>query len=219
VPTPKKGYWIDDTRVPSVTQVLSVASVMSTDALCGWAARLAKEGKDWREERNRAGYIGTLAHDAIESFPAEPALPPDLNEGEVARIRAAWEAHAAWVERHKPKVVLQEVQLVSRSLFVGGTPDLVVEVDGARVLLDHKTGKSVDGKVLMQLGAYAELLRECVGIEVEAALVMHHPAGRPFEAKPLTKSDLALGLDAFKKVRALYDLIPQLNKAFGPERI
>lgn len=228
MPTPRKGYFIDGERVPSVTQVLGIASFIPSDALCQWAAKLAREGKDWREERNRAGTVGSAIHDAIERLPAEPERPEDFTDGEWNRVVMATKAHAAWVARRKPKVVLQELQLVSRELRVGGTPDLLVRIGEDVYLTDHKSSKSVDAKAVAQVAAYARMVEEAFPhVSVSGAIIFHHPApdtplGRryirengsyPFRAYPLSREVLTDGLDTFKAARRLYDLADVLRKA------
>lgn len=221
--TPRNGYFIDGEKVPSVTQVLGVGSFMPTDALCSWAEKLAKEGKGWRKTRDRAGYIGSAIHDAIEAYPAMPVHKDDYSTEEWDRIHAAWEAHGEWWTRKRPTIVAQEIQLLSRELRTGGTPDLVVRLDVGKgeplpFLLDHKSGKNIGAKEAAQMGAYAHMLKEQLGIEVAGCIIMHHPDGKPFEAKVLTLEQLAAGLAAFRSCRALYDPLASLKAAL-PERL
>lgn len=215
MPTPRRGYYVDGVRVPSVTTVLKAGSFMDGDALCGWAAKLARAGKDWRTERERAGYVGTAVHDAIESLPSQPVRRPDYSDAEWDRIAGAVQSHTEWVARHRPKTVLQEVQLVSRELRVGGTPDLVVKLgdDEDLLLTDHKTGKRLTGKEVAQVSAYAHMLQECVGLPVKGVLIFHHPSDAPFRVVALGPDMLREGLRAFKLCRELYDLVVPLNDA------
>ena len=229
MPTPKKGYYLDGEKLPSVTQVLGLAAFVPTDALCTWASKLAREGKDWREERNRAGMVGTAIHDAIEGYPNLPREDDRLTDEEVLRRMNAWEAHGDWVARHRPKVLLQELQLISPSLRVGGTPDLILKLDDTPVITDHKSSKQVDAKAVAQVGTYAFMVQEVTGVEVQGGIIFHHPppdsfhgrryireTGKAFRAIPLTKDDLAAGLAAFRLLRPLYDLVPRLKGVIEP---
>lgn len=229
MPTPRAGYTLDGVRVPSVTQVLGVCAFTPTDALCSWAAKLAREGKNWKDVRNRAGFVGTAAHSAIEGYPNEPEYNPEFTPEEWERVHMAFQAHGEWVKRRRPQILLQEVQLVSKELRVGGTPDLVVKVNGEPYLTDHKTSKSIDAKAVTQVSAYAHMVKEQTGIDVAGAIIFHHPekstpSGKrylkengefPFKAVPLSKDVLLKGLEAFKAARALYELGPELKAALG----
>jgi hypothetical protein len=222
--TPKAGYTIDGVKVPGVTTVLGVGSFMPTDALCTWSAKLAKAGKDWRAQRDRAGFIGSAIHDAIEHYPAMPVKKDEWTVPEWERIFAAWEAHDKWWQEKRPAIVVQEVQLLSRELMCGGTPDLVVRlpVEGKEepglFLLDHKSGKSAGGpKEAAQMGAYAAMLKEQLSIEVEGCIILHHPEGQPFTPIPFNREQLAAGLATFKACRQLYSSMQALKKALPPD--
>lgn len=222
--TPKAGYSIDGVRVPGVTTVLGVGSFLPTDALCTWAGKLGAAGQNWREVRDRAGFIGSAIHDAIEHYPLMPVKKDEWTLPEWERIFGAWEAHDKWWQEKKPAIVVQEVQLLSRELRCGGTPDLVVRLPVAGkdepglFLLDHKSGKSASGpKEAAQMGAYAAMLKEQLGIEVEGCIILHHPAGAPFAAIPFSREQLAAGLAAFKACRALYVAVAELKKALPPD--
>lgn len=233
MPTPRQGYYIDGVRVPSVTQVLGITAFTPTDALCGWAAKLAKQGKDWKQERNRAGFVGTAIHSAIEGYPNDPEYNPDYNADEWERIFGAFKMHGEWVKRRRPQILLQEVQLLSKELRVGGTPDLVLKVADAPYLTDHKSSKNVDAKAVTQVAAYAYMVKEVTGIEVAGGIIFHHPpkdspagkryvaeCGEPFKAIPVPASTLfGPGLEAFRAARALYDLAPKLKDAVGGEAL
>ena len=51
--------------LPGVTTIIGQ---LDKPALVQWAWKLGKEGKDWREERDSAGDIGTLVHEAVLNF-------------------------------------------------------------------------------------------------------------------------------------------------------
>jgi hypothetical protein len=63
------------------------------------------------------------------------------------------------------------------------------------------------------------LLRECLNIEVDGVIIMHHPAEAPFKPVHIGKDALASGLEAFRLVRSLYDaLAPLANVIPQPPR-
>ena len=67
MPTAKAGYYlVDGTRVPSVTTVLG--RFKESGPLIHWAWGLGIQGKDYREERDKAADAGTLAHAAVAAW-------------------------------------------------------------------------------------------------------------------------------------------------------
>lgn len=209
---PTVPYFLDDgTQVPGVTTVLGKVTFVPSDALCGWASKLAKEGKNWRTERNAAGACGTRIHGVIESYPVLPVRDPQDSDRDWTRIVAAYQNHAEWWEYNRPTIVLQEVPMVSAALRAGGCPDLVVRMKGATVLLDHKSSKNVkDGKATAQVAAYAAILQEVAGIKVDSAIIMHHNHDLKLDPVPVPADALKAGLRVFQIARELYDLLPQV---------
>ena len=64
MPTPRKGYFVNGTKVPSVTQIVS--RFKDSGALMYWAWEQGKEGKDFRDTSQRAADAGTLSHRMVE---------------------------------------------------------------------------------------------------------------------------------------------------------
>ncbi len=225
MPTPRRGYHIDGVKVPSVTQVLGCLNFTPTDALCQWAGKLAVETGEagaWRKSRDRSGKVGTAVHDIVEHYPA-PAVRPDwATDEEWQRMQRAWDDHDGWFQATRPTIVLQEVQLVSRKLRVGGTPDLVVRIadpvgEAKLYLVDHKTSKSLDAKAVAQVAAYAAMVEENNDVAIDGAIILHHSVASGFKDQPITRAQLDQGLEAFKAARIVYDLVGPLKEAVGAE--
>jgi hypothetical protein len=137
-------------KIPGSTSVLKLIGFMDTDILCNWAARLARQGKDWRKERTAAGAHGSMLHDLCEfklpnalteeDRPPQLALPPEPKiGGQIAlkvwgdkvkavddqwnRLQLSYNAIREWFVQHEPNVVLHEEPLVSEEYGFAGTPD------------------------------------------------------------------------------------------------
>ena len=90
--TPKQGYWLEGQRLPSVTTVLS--RFKDSGGLIHWAWSLGKEGKDYREERDKrlrpdgnAQYVeprGRFARFLDDPFTTRVERPPCFEEVTVA---------------------------------------------------------------------------------------------------------------------------------------
>jgi hypothetical protein len=73
----------------------------------------------------------------------------------------------AWQEASQFKITWTERQLVSEKHRFGGTPDAFGTLNNLPVLIDWKSSNGIYADYLLQLAAYAELIRENDGIEVQ----------------------------------------------------
>lgn len=127
----QRRYAVNGERVPSVTTILGV---LAKPALLDWAARLAREGKDWREVRQEAAERGTDTHGLLHRLAIRKrASLSDLD----AEHRAWGQAAFKWVRAARPKVI--EGEFVVACHDYAGRPDLLAMIDGVRTLADAKT--------------------------------------------------------------------------------
>lgn len=162
--TPRLGYFSKDgTKIPSVTTVLS--RFKESGGLVHWAWKLGTEGKNYRDVRDQAADAGTLAHEMIDDYIHN--RPQSISgDGETVRqAQNAFNAYVAWEKSTGIKIDWTERQLVSEAHKFGGTPDAFGTIDNKPVLLDWKTSNSVYSDYLIQLAAYALLVKENYGIE------------------------------------------------------
>jgi len=111
------------------------------------------------------------------------------------------------------EIVWTEKKMGSKKLEVGGCPDLLVKKDGKYILVDFKTSKAIYSDMIIQLSAYAELIRESEGIEIDKAIIVRFPKeDDDTEIKEFSKEDLAVGLKQFKLLRKAFDIDKDLNK-------
>ena len=147
----------DGTRVPSVTTVLS--RFKDAGGLIHWAWTLGKEGKDYREERDRAADAGTLAHEAVEAF--VHGLSPRFGEdAEIAgKAERAYGAFREWATQTQLQVTETEVSMISEKHKFGGTMDALL-VSGKRAVGDWKSSNALYPEYLIQVAAYGMLWEE-----------------------------------------------------------
>lgn len=215
MPTPRLGYTNKaGAPIPGCTTVLGALSGAPVDALLGWAAKLARDGLDWKSERQRSADVGTFIHDTLEHYPDPlPKRPLWVTNEEWAKVERAYAAYADWDAEVQPRVLHHEVQLVSEEHQAGGTFDAILDISGS-VIMDHKTGKTIDlPKVAAQLAFYAAAALEngLVKQPIERGLILHYtPKGlRPIE---LSAAQLAAGLDLFKVARSAYRLFKEFPR-------
>ena len=203
-------------RLPSVTTIIS--RFKESSGLVHWAWNLGIQGKDYRAERAKAADAGTLAHIMVEhrlrgeEWPGTNEVEPEV----VEKARQGFEAYLAWERITKLELRYSEVPLVSVSYRFGGTPDAVGEFDGKLILIDWKTSNSVYQDYLLQLAAYKQLWEENYP---------EHPIRGGFHLCRFGKEtgdfahhyypELDEAWEAFKHMRALYDLCARLKKRAG----
>lgn len=127
------------------------------DGLMDWAARLAREGVDWRDERDAGADRGTRAHEHAfhalaqgEPVPAFDEMPAD--ERGYARAVMRW-----WIDTG-PRVIATEFIVADVELGVAGRPDLLCELpDGRVAIVDLKTSRYLSATFVAQVNCYARL--------------------------------------------------------------
>lgn len=125
-----------------------------------WAWAIGKEGKDYREERDKAASIGTIAHEMVECHIRGATFDSSTYAGElVDRAKKPFGAFLEWAASTHLKATETEVMLMSKRHRFGGTLDAML-VNGKLALGDWKTSNGVYGDYLMQLAAYAVLWEE-----------------------------------------------------------
>lgn len=164
MPTPKKGYFIGDKKLVSVTTVLG--RFKESGALMHWAFTQGQSGaSSLYEARDEAADIGTRAHKMIENHLNGHTVMldmPDDNEELNQTALRAFDQYRQWEAQTKISILTkyQEIKLVCGCHMLGGTPDAIGMMDGELVLLDWKTSNGVYSDYILQLAAYRHLLRE-----------------------------------------------------------
>lgn len=161
MPTPKSGYFVNGTKVPSVTTI--TGRFKDSGALIYWAWDQGRQGLDFRETKQKAADAGTLAHALIEAdiHAVDGTLDlSDYDDHVRANALHAFEAFKEWKARVKLEIVETERQLVSQKYMFGGTPDAML-VAGKLVLGDWKTSNAIYQDHLIQVaGGYSLLWEE-----------------------------------------------------------
>ena len=194
--------------VPGAT---TITGLLNKPFLIRWANQLGLEGIDSSTYTDEAAKVGTLAHAMIQA---------DLQGTEIDRaqfspiqVDLAENAVLSWYEwkkGHQIEPIFCETPIVSDALRYGGTVDCYCVLDGKRVLLDFKTGKAIYEEHLLQLAAYADLLREA-GYPVEECRILRvgRDATEGFEERSI--SDTRKWSQIFHHLLDIYYLKKELN--------
>jgi len=141
---PKIGYKnAAGKRVPGVTTVIGPYG--DSGGLIHWAWDLGMKGINYRDVRDNAANVGTMAHELVECHirkqPREewPSTWPGASDDDVKRAWNAFASYRRWEEQTRTTIQYSEIPIVSEELQVGGCPDAVGTEEGVGpVLLDWK---------------------------------------------------------------------------------
>ncbi len=171
---PHQKYHLKDGReVVGVTTILKSYGGDKVNALLGWACKLEREGKKWRDELAASGRHGTLVHGRVAA--AAHGQAPEFKGATEAEIDASFapaQAIAKWLLASEWKIKHSELQMVSEAWEVGGTCDLIMEdQSGGLVLIDLKTSSSVHDTHAIQACAYASMYLETFEVPVRRIII------------------------------------------------
>ena len=157
-------YKVDGKRVPGVTTV--IGRFKESGGLIHWAWQLGKDGKNYRDERDKAANAGTVAHDLIEHDihgRSTEGMYQEIDPDVVERARQGFAAYKTWADGVRLQIVDTEMPLVSEKYKFGGCPDgigFVGDDKTALAVLDWKTSNKLYPDHLIQVAAYAHLWDE-----------------------------------------------------------
>ena len=192
----------DGTIVPGVTTVLGI---LDKPGLPYWAWECGRQGLDYREIRDSAGRVGTLAHDLIAChLKGATPVSGEYSPAEVEKAERCYTKYLAWEKANPLTPVMIETPLVSELFKYGGTPDLLAELDGEFALIDFKTGGAVYDSYFAQLAAYRQLLTEQGWPIARARILRISPDDSEYEVA--MGLDLDRDFEKFKHCLAIYEL-------------
>jgi len=194
----------DGAIVPSVTTVLKVLD--KGEGLTYWAWNLGKQGLDYKEVRDSAARVGTLAHSLIANHPKGAPGPGSggYSPAEVTKSEKCMVNYLKWEKEHSISPVMIETPLISEEFKFGGTPDLLAEYNDEFILIDFKTGGEIHDSMFYQLAGYRQLLEE-QGWPVANARILRLPANDD-NYEEVIKTNLDVEWQIFLKCLEIYRL-------------
>lgn len=164
-------YTLDDKPLTGVTTILGV---IAKPALIQWSANqscqyvkehlknledldkvLAEAKNAHRKKKEKAGDLGTLAHEWIEAH-IKGQNPPDPEPN----VKKMTDNFLKWESEVKPKYLESELRVYSRKYWYAGTLDLMLEIDGEVYLGDIKTSSGIYNEHFWQTSAYQIAVQE-----------------------------------------------------------
>jgi hypothetical protein len=193
VQAPKPGlvYWAAKEAANYVRRTLAPGKGLDEIArqeLCSGAE------KAHRNIADKAASIGTLAHQACETFAKTGKAERPVNE----QAGRAFDEFLKWFETHNVKVHASERKVFSRKHRYAGTLDLLCLVDDVPCTVDLKTSSGIYDDYAMQLAAYSKAVHEETAQDYSTGWIVRIPKdGQGFETRRFSSEELDKAFDAF----------------------
>lgn len=169
-------YIYEDFCVPRVSHILS--DMIHEEFLDKWIYSLAfYKRKNYINEREKAAFIGTLSHNAIEQFLLENLDMSEINQLNIQdknKVMNCLESFIKWYSDISPfnniNIISIEKELVCP--YYGGTCDLLININGKLYLGDFKTSNRIGYKYFLQLAAYKYVLEYYYGYKIDGCIIL-----------------------------------------------
>jgi hypothetical protein len=201
----------DGSIVPSVTTILG--TVLSKEALVGWAYKCGVEGKDYKAERDNAAKVGTLVHTFINADLLNISISLEgYKEETIYFASSSFNSYLAWKDLHTIEPIICEQPLISEIHHFGGTPDFYGMVDGVLELVDYKSGSGVYEEAVIQTSTYCKLLYENGYIMPERIRILNIPREDNDKFKEVVFSNYETGWQIFLNCLPIYHNMKIIKK-------
>tara|TARA_A100001011_G_C14049841_1_gene731416 strand:+ start:190 stop:843 length:654 start_codon:yes stop_codon:yes gene_type:complete len=198
----------DGVRVKSVTTIINAQLGWNKQILVNWAKNQGIKGQDATKVMNEAAEIGTLAHLLCENFiKSEKTDLDDYSKNQIKAADLAFKAFKDWDKQVKPTYVESEIKLIDDDLCVGGTCDLILEIDDKLYIGDLKTSKGLYSEFIVQLAAYRYMYEKQTGKKLQGGKLLRlDKEGNGFEEHNIPLERLDWGWEVFSTLLKLADL-------------
>lgn len=224
----KHVYMVKGERVEGAT---GVTGIINKPALIYWAVNQAiefletalKAGQSYdeiqlkailegakkahRKKTTEAGDIGTLVHEAIETY---------IKTGEKTKLvhekaKNCFEAFLGWAKDKNVKFLESERKVYSKNHKYAGTMDFRCEIDGKFYIGDTKTSSGIFDEFWFQVSAYQQAYEEETGTTHDGQIIVRVGKDGSFEVQTRGPQDYVEDVAAFNGALALYKRIQKLN--------
>lgn len=224
-----------DGKWKALTGCTTVLSILAKPALIQWSANMAvsyvQEGlaklNNWeyreklpkileeaktahRRKKEEAGLAGTDVHKEAELLVAVLiATNKGMLKGDEKSELPQVQHFIDWAIKNKVKFIESEKHVYSKSLFLGGILDLVVEIDGKLWIADIKTSSGIYFEAFWQMAGYELMLKEAEYPELSGYIVLNLKKNGEFEEKRSISNDDAQ--EGFLACLEIYRLQAKFN--------
>jgi hypothetical protein len=200
-------YFYNGVAVPRVTQILS--DMLHEEYLMKWANAIGFRYKKYETERERAAFIGSGVHNAIENYIKTKIYNEETLEGSrdvVTGINNGFSSFLLWWntinENNTVEVLGMEQELICP--YYGGTYDLLLKINGKVYLIDFKTSNHMSYKYWIQTASYRHMLFMNYGISIDGIILLQ------LDKKEVSYEEYFIDLS----IKQHYDFIELCNQTF-----
>lgn len=171
------SYEYNGIVVPRTTHILS--SMLHEEYLMQWANTIGLyKRKKYIDEREKAAYIGTCAHELIEDYMNNNTY--DINKfnirdiNEYNMVKNAIESYELWYNTIIQDNIVEILGMEQRLScpWFGGTYDMLIKINGKVYLVDFKTSNHISYKYCLQVAAYKFMLNNYYNIRIDGAIIL-----------------------------------------------
>ena len=162
-------YKFHGRNVPRVTTIIT--EMQSDQGLLRYSNFLGFKHVDYKQMLDNASAIGKATHSFIESYIQKK---PDYKAPVRQEVVNCTNAFMDWLKElnfHFHVKILGQEQPLTCPWF-GGTYDLLLEVDGKRMLVDFKTSNHITHRYFMQLAAYMYLISFNFNLSIDIGVIL-----------------------------------------------
>ncbi len=143
--------------------------------LMNWSNRMGLQGIDTNKYTDDKAAIGTLGHQMCTDFLLKQETDTDdYSKNQIESAKNSASSFFRWIEGKKIEPILIETPLVSEKFKYGGTLDIFAKEDGAKELIDLKTGAGIYPEMVVQVAAYRNLILEA-GYDIDGVKILNIP--------------------------------------------
>lgn len=219
-------YTVGGKRVEGVT---GVTGVINKPALMYWSVKMAveylqdnlKPGVSYdeieiqkllagakmahRTKKTDAGDLGTLVHQAIETF---------IRKGETTKLinpiaKASFEQFVKWATDNQVTFSESERKIYSKKYNYAGTMDFVCTMKGKLFVGDTKTSSGIYDEMFFQTSAYQQAYEEETGKKIDGQIIVR--VGKDGSLEVQENYEYEKNIIAFNGALVLYRRIQELN--------
>lgn len=161
-------YTYNGVNVPRVTSILD--KTIGRPGIASWANSLGFKHIGYHKALNAAAAIGTETHNYIENYIQNDIKDiTELKESEscIAAFHSWWDSLK---EMYTVKVIGEEQKMTCP--WYGGTYDLLLDINGEKMLVDFKTSNAIKPEYFYQLAAYRYLINLNYGYDIDSCMIL-----------------------------------------------
>ena len=230
-----KHEFLQDGEWKPLIGVTTALQIISKPQLIQWSANMAVEyirnvvtntpnwrwaDTDWtklfeeaksahRKKKEEAGASGTDVHKEVETLvKGSIGAWGGIIDKDTKSKSPQVQKFIDWAVANKVKFLESEKHVFSEKLWIGGILDMVIELDGKKLIADVKTSSGIYNEAFFQMGAY-DLCLEEMGEKIDGYLVINLKKTGEFDLKIAENREI--NRQAFLSALSLYKIVQSIK--------